>query len=165
MAAHAPSHILINLSFYLVHLANLAVAGNTVDVCLYVWFVGEEGIGRSWNPVDSDPGWLFIALGIGGKLLDFGALGFYRLVAGHAGRGIGYRGVRRFISILVAKRAFQLRAVRLGNVQPVVVGDWLFRRIGPCSTTQEQEPANQDQHECNRSHLYYCLHLSTYRFW
>src|SRR5262252_5697290 len=50
MAAHAPSHILIDVSLDLVHLANLSVTGNTIDICLYVWFVGKEGIGGSRYP-------------------------------------------------------------------------------------------------------------------
>jgi len=159
MAAHAPSHILIDVSLDLVHLANLSVTGNTIDICLYVWFVGKEGIGGSRYPVDSDPRRLLMTFGIGSKFLDFRAVGFYRLVASHAGRCIGYCGMRRLISIFMAKGAFQLRAVRLCNVQPVVVGDWLSGGIGPCRAAQLQEPADQDQYNYNRSNLYYCLHL------
>jgi len=45
MAAHAPSHILIDFSLDLVHLSNLSVTGDTIDICLYVWFMGKERIG------------------------------------------------------------------------------------------------------------------------
>jgi hypothetical protein len=84
MTAHAPSHVLINLSFYLVHLANLAVAGNTIDVCLDVGFVGEEYIGRSWNPIDPDPGWLFSTVKECRQFLDLGFISRDHLVTLHA---------------------------------------------------------------------------------
>jgi hypothetical protein len=93
MAAHAPTHILVNLSLDLMHLANLPVASNAVDVCLDVRFVGEEYIGRSRNRVDSDPGWLLSTIKECRQSLDLGFVGRDHLVALHTFGDIGDSGV------------------------------------------------------------------------
>ena len=130
MASHAPAHILIDDSLHLMHFANLPMTCYAIHLGRDMRLVSEEDISRSWNPVDSDPGRLFVALGIAGQFLDFGSISLDRVVARHASGDIGDRGVRGLIRVFMAKRAFQLRAVRLCDVYPMVVGNGLFGRGG-----------------------------------
>jgi hypothetical protein len=141
MAVYTPAHILIDLTPDLMHLTDLSVTCNAINISLYMGFVSEEDVGRLWYPVNPGPGRLFSALGIGGQFLDFRAISFDRLMAGHARRDIWYSGVRGLIGILMAEGTFQLRAFLFRDVYPVVVGNGLLGCVRSCNATQEQEAA------------------------
>ncbi|HMG37309.1 MAG TPA: hypothetical protein VKM94_25625 [Blastocatellia bacterium] len=92
--------------------------------------MSEEFVGLRFDPVHTLPRRLLVPVRVVCEFLDFGAFSFYGLVAAHAGVGIRDSSVCGFVSVFVAEGAFELGAVRFGDVLPMIKGDWLSWRTG-----------------------------------
>src|SRR5262249_20783530 len=130
MTGYAPAHILIDFPLYLMHLTDLTVTGNAIDIGLNVGLVGEENIGRSRNPVNPRPGRLLSTIKVSGQFLDLGFVCRVHLMTLHAFGHIGYGGMRRFVRVLMTECAIQLGAIRPRYMDPVVISYRLSGRIG-----------------------------------
>lgn len=148
MAVHAPSHRLIYLAPYSMHLSNLAVTRCTLDSCAYVRLVRVKGVRLGFDPVHPPPRRLLFPFCERRELLYLSALSLDGLVATHACRYVGNSGVRRFVCVLVTEGAFKLRSIFsfFSHVLPVVELDRLSRRFRPSRSAQQHEPDHQDRH-------------------
>ena len=65
VAIYTPPHVLVDFAAHALHLAYEAVTCDAIEACADVRLVREESISRRFEPVDTHPGWLLAALGIG----------------------------------------------------------------------------------------------------
>lgn len=148
MAVHAPSHRLIYLAPYSMHMSDLPVTRSAVDSCANVRLVRVKGIRLGFEPVHTTPRRLFFSFCERGEFLNLRALSLDRVMATHACSDIWNRRVRRLIYVLVTEGAFKLWgfAPFFGHVLPVIELDRLPRRFRLSRSSQQHEPNHQDRH-------------------
>jgi len=148
MAVHAPSHRLIYLAPYSMHLSDLPVTRCTLDSCANVRLVRVKGIRLGLEPVHPLPRRLLLSFCEHGEFLNLRTLSLDRVVATHACSDVWNRRVRRLIYVLVTEGAFKLWGVFsfFSHVLPVIELDRLPRRFRLSRSPQQHEPNHQDRH-------------------
>jgi len=147
VAIHTPAHRLIYFSSNSMHLAHLTVTRRALQPGSDMRLVGVKRIRLRLEPVDSSPGRLLFALGVGSELLNFRALGLYRFVTSHTGCYVWNRRVRRLVNVFVTERAFELRrfVALFRDVLPVVELNRLFRSFGLAGCARKQHADQYDR--------------------
>jgi len=137
---HAPAHCLVHLSSNAMHLTDLPVTSCALQTGSNVRLVGIKRIRLRLDPVNSSPGRLLLALGVGRELLNFRALGLDRFVTTHAGGYVWNRRVRRLVDIFVTEGAFELRrfVALFRDVLPVIELNRLFWGFGLARRAHKQ---------------------------
>ena len=148
MAIHAPSHRLIYLAPYPMHLSDLPVTRRTLDSRANVRLVRVKSVRLGFEPVHATPRRLLFSFREPRKFLNLRAFSLDRFVATHACCDVWNRRVRRLIYVLVTEGAFKLWGFVpfFGHVLPVIELDRLSRRFRLSRSPQQHEPDHQDRH-------------------